>query len=187
VSIETWPSHQRPRTCPCGAGGPRAIAAIRARQLTPRVLHARVRRGCPEDVVLRCDELAERGLCDVSHEVLLWFVFSDAALRAARTSALPAARGNGRLGALGPAVDGARPMLHRTENAKEHADLDKSGRRGNGDGGGRRRSRSSGRGHRRRCGHRQATIIVMEIMLLLIMIRLIWLIPGIMRRLTHSN
>jgi hypothetical protein len=81
----------------------------------------------------------------------------------------------------GPAVDGARPMLHRTENAKEHADRDKSGRRG--DGGGRRRSRSD----RRRCGHRQATIIVMEIMLLLMMIRLIWLIPGIMRRLTHSN
>lgn len=27
----------------------------------------------------------------------------------------------------------------------------------------------------------------MEIMLLLMMIRLIWLIPGIMRRLTHSN
>jgi hypothetical protein len=40
------------------------------------------------------------------------------------------------------------------------ADRDKSGRRGNSDGGGRRRSRSSGRGDRRRCGHRQATIIV---------------------------
>ena len=78
-------------------------------------------------------------------------------------------------------------MLHLTENAKEHADRDESGRRGDGDGGGRRRSRSSGRGDRRRCGHRQATIIVMEIMLLLMMIRLIWLIPGIMRRLTHSN
>jgi len=87
----------------------------------------------------------------------------------------------------GPAVDGALPMLHLTENAKEHADRDESGRRGDGDGGGRRRSRSSGRGDRRRCGHRQATIIVMEIMLLLMMIRLIWLIPGIMRRLTHSN
>ena len=88
----------------------------------------------------------------------------------------------------GPAIDGALPMLHRTENAKEHADRDESGRRGDGDGGGgRRRSRSSGRGDRRRCGHRQATIIVMEIMLLLMMIRLIWLIPGIMRRLTHSN
>jgi membrane protein YdbS with pleckstrin-like domain len=32
-----------------------------------------------------------------------------------------------------------------------------------------------------------ATIIVMEIMLLLMMIRLIWLIPDMMRRLTHNK